>query len=283
VLLLKNRRCPWRCLYCDLWKEALDHSVPPNEIPNQIAAALAALPPRPAIRQVKLYNAGSFFDRAAIPPADFPAIAGHVRGFKRVIVESHPALVDDRVLWFRDLVAPAKLEVAMGLEIADDTILKRLNKRMTLATYRRASEFLASRGVASRAFVIVKPPFVSTEDEAVERAVRSAEFAFECGAGVVSLIPARFGTESLDLLAARGEFSPPRMDTIERALDSCLALHRGRVFVDPWNLRAACEHCSFARRQRFEEINATQRSLPAVECALCTRVPSDREQLDRRQ
>src|SRR5260370_26132042 len=47
--------------------------------------------PKPT--QIKLYNSGSFFDRRAIPPADYPAIAQRVRRFERLIVECHPALM----------------------------------------------------------------------------------------------------------------------------------------------------------------------------------------------
>src|SRR3954447_24860806 len=72
VVLLTNRQCPFRCIMCDLWVHTLEDTVPAGAIPHQIRAALSALPPA---RQVKLYNAGSFFDPAAIPPQDDEAIA----------------------------------------------------------------------------------------------------------------------------------------------------------------------------------------------------------------
>ena len=97
----------------------------------------------------------------------------------------------------------------MGLEIADDEILAKLNKRMTLAMFRRAAEFLTSHGIAMRAFVMVKPPFVRTEADALEFARRSIDFAFECGAGVVSVIPARFGPAALDEGSESVTIKPP--------------------------------------------------------------------------
>ena len=42
----------------------------------------------PPARQIKLYNAGSFFDPQAIPVDDFEEIAAAVSGFDRVIVEA---------------------------------------------------------------------------------------------------------------------------------------------------------------------------------------------------
>ncbi len=57
---------------CDLWRNTLTETVPRGAIPQQIDYALAQLP---AARQIKLYNSGSFFDKQAIPPEDYEAIA----------------------------------------------------------------------------------------------------------------------------------------------------------------------------------------------------------------
>ena len=270
TVLLTNRECPWRCVYCDLWKNTLTETVSPGAIPAQLDFALAQLPGG-SCSQIKLYNAGSFFDPKAIPPEDFPAIAERVRDFERVIVECHPALVGESVLRFRDLlgssVTAPKLEVAMGLEIADDAILARLNKRMTLAMFRRAAEFLTRHNIGVRVFVIVKPPFVRTEAEALEFARRSIDFAFECGAEVVSLIPARFGPAALDELAAQGDFAPPTLATFEVALDYGVARRRGRVFADLWDIeKLGGGHRLEARVARLREMNFTQAVLPPVGC-----------------
>jgi len=117
TLLLTNRECPWKCVFCDLWTNTLDETVPRGAIPEQIRGALANLSPA---RWIKLYNAGSFFDPHAIPPEDFPAIADLLAPFERVIVESHPALIDDReasrVLRFRDLLRAVPLALADSAE-----------------------------------------------------------------------------------------------------------------------------------------------------------------------
>src|SRR6267154_2465291 len=59
TILLANRECPFRCLFCDLWKYTTDERVPAGAIPRQIEQALARLPPA---RHIKLYNSGNFFD-----------------------------------------------------------------------------------------------------------------------------------------------------------------------------------------------------------------------------
>ena len=266
TIFLTNRECPWRCLMCDLWQNTLTESVPPGAIPEQIDFALGQLGDA---RQIKLYNAGSFFDPRAILPEDFSAIAEQVRGFERVMVECHPALIGDAVLRFRDLLS-GRLEVAMGLETVEPTVLEKLNKRMTLDRFAKAAEFLRAHDVALRVFVLVKPPFLE-ESAALEWARRSVEFAFDCGAGVVSLIPTRAGNGALDSLAASGDFAPPKLATFEAAFDHGVGLQRGRVFADLWDLEkfSSCPNCFSTRRERLQEMNARQVVLPRVNCAAC--------------
>ena len=212
TVFLSNRECPWRCLMCDLWKNTLEEDTPPGAIPEQIRHAIAELP---ASRWIKLYNSGSFFDAKAIPPSDDEAIASLLAPFERVIVESHPALVGPRCERLQRLL-PGRLEVAMGLETIHPEILPRLNKRMTLAQYRRATDFLNSRGIAHRAFLLVGLPWIESA-EALDWALRSAAFAFDCGACAVSLIPTRSGNGAMEALQARGEFAPPRLSLLEAA------------------------------------------------------------------
>jgi radical SAM enzyme (TIGR01210 family) len=271
TIFLTNRECPWRCIYCDLWKNTLTESVPSGAISAQIDFAFDELRDQ-SCSQIKLYNAGSFFDPKAIPPEDFAAIAERVCRFERVIVECHPALVGESAVRFRDLLnageRKVELEVAMGLEIADDAILAKLNKRMTLKMFALAAKFLRDHDITVRAFVMVKPPFVRSEEDALTFAQRSIDFAFDCGATVVSLIPARFGAAELDTLAQFGDFAPPKLVILEGALDYGVARRRGRVFADLWDLEkfAGCQSCFEKRRQRLHAMNLEQIVLPRIKC-----------------
>ncbi|MEA3247604.1 MAG: hypothetical protein U9Q74_15735 [Gemmatimonadota bacterium] len=266
TILLTNRECPWKCVMCDLWMNTLEVSVPPGAIRAQLDAALDGLPRTTVI---KLYNAGSFFDAKAIPPGDFVSIAERLSVFDRVIVECHPALVGPPVREFASLLT-GTLEVAMGLEVADDRILDLLNKRMTLAMYAAAAAQLGEMGVDHRAFVLVQPPFVASAD-AVRMAVESARFAFAQGATAVSLIPTRGGNGAMQALAHAGHFARPALATLEDAHDATLALGSGRVFADVWDLArfSVCDTCFPAREARLREMNLTQRPLPRVACDRC--------------
>jgi radical SAM enzyme (TIGR01210 family) len=265
TVFLTNRECPWRCLMCDLWRNTLDETVPDGAIAAQIRHAVERLPPA---RWLKLYNSGSFFDHRAVPPAEYPEIARLAAGFERVIVECHPALAR-RAPEFRDLL-PGRLEVAMGLETAHPEVLERLNKRMTLDRFRRAAEFLAAEGIDLRAFILVRPPWLS-EEEGLEWAKRSLDFAFECGASVCSLIPTRAGNGAMEALARSGEFAPPCLSSLESALEYGLRLGAGRVFADLWDIEqfSRCESCSADRIARLRRMNAEQGVLPPLPCDRC--------------
>jgi len=297
TILLTSRECPWRCVMCDLWKSTTAQPIPLGAIPAQIDQALAqvrrvtpataagaeGVPTpgigTPGISQVKLYNSGSFFDPRAVPPEDHPAIAERARLWERVIVECHPALVDARCLRFRDLLArgqasaataPPRLEIALGLETANAEVLEKLNKRMTLDQFRHTADFLRVNGLALRVFVLVRPPFL---DEAAARhwAQRSIDFAFDCGATAVALIPVRAGNGALDALAAQGRFAPPRLASVEAVADYGVGLARGRVFVDLWDLErfSACPVCFERRRARLQTLNLHQTTPPPIDCPAC--------------
>ena len=266
TIFLTNRECPWRCLMCDLWRHTLPDPVPPGAIPHQIDYALQRLPPA---RHLKLYNSGSFFDPRAIPTADHPAIAERLREFERVIVECHPSLIQPRCLQFRDRLA-GQLEVAMGLETAHPEVLAKLNKRMTLDDFARAAAFLRREAVALRVFVLVKPPFLD-EAEALVWAKKSIDFAFDCGAAAVSLIPVRFGNGALEQLAEQGQFAPPELATLEAAAAYGISRQRGRVFADLWDAEqfSRCPSCFAARRDRLQQMNLGQQVLPRIDCDVC--------------
>lgn len=265
TLFLTNKECPFRCLMCDLWQNTLDAAVPAGAIPSQIRKALAALSPA---RQVKLYNAGSFFDPQAIPPEDDAEIAEIVSGYERVIVEAHPAFIGQRCFEFARRI-PGKLEVAIGLETCHPQSLARLNKRFTVADFQRAAAQLAEHGIDLRVFLLVGLPFLSAE-ESLEWACRSLNTAFDSGASVCCVIPTRPGNGALDILQADGHFQRPSVRMLEQAQEYGLSLGRGRVFADLWDIEGfhTCS-CSPQRAERIAAMNRAQAVPSPITCVPC--------------
>jgi radical SAM enzyme (TIGR01210 family) len=278
TLFLTGRECPWRCVMCDLWQHTIPGDTPPGALVRQLDVALESLAAdgqRPD--QIKLYNAGNFFDPRAVPECDYEAIAERLTPFTRIIVESHPALVGDRLSHFSTALeraaragAAPRLEVAMGLETAQPEALELLNKGFTPAQFARAADRLRDRGAGLRVFLLVGVPFIAPTQQ-LDWIARSVAFAFDCGATAVSLIPTRSGNGALDALGAAGMFEPPTLGDLEAALACALDGAAGRIFADLWDLRrlATCEACFDARRDRLQRMNLGQCVLPPVCCPHC--------------
>ena len=85
TVFLTGRECPWRCVMCDLWQYTIAEDTPRGAIPAQVAAARDELRGRLRCRsrQVKLYNAGSFFDPRAVPEEDYDGVAAGLAGLER--------------------------------------------------------------------------------------------------------------------------------------------------------------------------------------------------------
>jgi radical SAM enzyme (TIGR01210 family) len=278
TVFLTGRECPWRCAMCDLWQYTTAADTPPGAIPSQIGAARLALREhRDEVGQMKLYNAGNFFDPRAVPEGDYDAVATELAGLDRVIVESHPALIGSRVDRFLGALeshrraSPIQLEVAMGLETANPDALERLHKRITVEAFESSAEWLKSRGVGLRVFLLISPPFVAPSDQDAWL-LQSIDAAWSCGATVVSLVPTRPGNGALETLTAEGAFRAPDLEDIERSVDLVHARGiEGRVFVDLWDLKrfARCPHCFESRRERLHAINIGQRPFPLPSCSHC--------------
>jgi radical SAM enzyme (TIGR01210 family) len=274
VVFLTNRECPFRCVMCDLWVNTLDVTVRAGAIATQIRTALDGLP---SARQIKLYNAGSFFDPQAIPPDGDEDIAGCVQSFDRVIVEAHPAFLrgaaGERCVRFRDLLMAAphgrtRLEVAIGLETADPATLARLNKRMTVEMFRDAAAFLARHDIALRVFILLNPPFLRG-DEAIAWACHSIDVAVECGAVVCSVIPTRGGNGAMEALGEDAE--RPGLPALETVIEYGLSLRGPRVFADLWDVERFFDcACSPRRAERLALMNRCQRIVEPVVCECST-------------
>ncbi len=274
TVFLTGRECPWHCVMCDLWHHTIAEDTPRGAIPHQIAEAATWLRAQgEAPCAVKLYNAGSFFDRRAIPDGDRQAIVDALEPFAHVIVESHPALVGDRTWRLQDGLAArgSSLEVAMGLETAHPEALAALDKGITVDRFAQAAADLRAHGVALRVFLLIHPPFIALDDQPawLGRSIAAAE---ACGATAIALIPTRPGEPALDAAAHAGRFVAPRLADIEAAAEHARSRSESaRVFVDLWDIErfASCPACLPGRRERLRQFNLTRAFEPLPSCACC--------------
>lgn len=263
IIFLTNHECSFRCLMCDLWKNTTEKPVPVGAIPDQIEWALAQMP---EVKHLKLYNSGSFFDERAIPEEDYNRIASLASSFETVIVESHPKLINEKCLRFRDLLKP-ELQVAIGLETVHPEILRKLNKQMTLEDFRNSVSYLTQNGIPSRAFILLRPPFLS-ESEGIYWAKQSIDFAYSAGVECCTIIPVRAGNGAMDLLLEKGDFSLPEIQSLETVLEYGIGLNAGRMFADVWELGlfSSCNNCINQRTSRLTAMNHSQSIASRVAC-----------------
>lgn len=236
TIFLVGKECPFRCLMCDLWQHTTETATRPGSLVQQLEQVLPKIQHR---QTIKLYNASNFFDAQAVPTEDRFGLAELVRDFETVVVENHPKLLSSRVPEFAARLN-GQLQVAMGLETADEGILSRLNKQMTVADYEKACEYLLAHGLSVRTFLLLPPPGVAAT-ETVEHTLASVQHALKCGSDVTSLIPLRPGNGIMDWMKGAGMLHLPDLTQTMQTFAAALQLPRTlrqRIFLDLWNLES---------------------------------------------
>jgi len=225
IILTTNKECPFKCVMCDLWQNTLDERVDDGVVAKQVEKALASLP---KASHLKLYNAGSFFDRQSIPKQDTFQIANLIENYETLIVEAHPKIIGTSCFQFAEYLNP-QLDVAMGLETVDPELLPKLNKSMTLDDFERATHDLLAHDIFVRAFILLRTPWHS-EEAGAHWAKESIDFAHSIGVECISVIPLRQNPRHVE-----EAFIPPRLEVLEDVVAYGLSKNKGRVFGDSWD------------------------------------------------
>ncbi|MGA3022517.1 MAG: archaeosine biosynthesis radical SAM protein RaSEA [Thermoplasmata archaeon] len=220
VLILRTRGCYWAdvkgCSMCGYSKDTLGRSATPDELAEQLARALARYHDEP---YVKVYTSGSFLDDREVDPASRAAIASAFSGrARRFLFETLPEFVrPEGIDPLRDAFA-GELEVALGLESTDPTVLGRfVHKGSTPSEYLAAADRLSPLGVRTKAYLLLKPPYL-TESEAVADVVRSVrEAAPHFDSMSVNPVHIQNGTV-VEWLYHRGRYRPPWLWSLVDAL-----------------------------------------------------------------
>jgi radical SAM enzyme (TIGR01210 family) len=268
TVFLAGAECPFTCSFCDLWRFTIDGPTPPGALTLQLGEVLDKVDGS-AIDRIKLYNASNFFDKRAVPENDLEGIAKLVKTFAAVTVESHAKTIGQPTLDFAGQIG-GRLEVAVGLETIHPAGLAQSNKRLDLKNFDGAASFLAANGIDLRVFVLLGVPYVPA-DESVDWTVRTIEYAVECGAAVVSIIPVRGGNGEIERLQGLGHFRAPSLSQLEDALDRCVGLTRSVVTADLWDIDrlCACAHCRSDRVERLRRVNTSGHAEPRIDCRVC--------------
>ncbi len=209
TVILRTTGCQWRkCRMCGYWHES-SPSVTQADILDQLRYALTTASPPNEDFILKLYTSGSFLDEREISSVTRRRIAQMLRqrrDVKKLIIETRPEYVNADAL--ADL-AHVELEVAMGLETADDFIrLEYIDKGFSFEDYKAAARLITDCGVTVKTYLLLKPPFVS-ERAAIEDVIKSAERVAQYSP-IISLNLCNVQRHTrLEELWRRGYYRPP--------------------------------------------------------------------------
>lgn len=154
------------CTMCGYVNDSADSIPSDDDLLAQFARAADKSTQRPSL--IKIFTSGSFFDEREIPSLARTRILEAISGMscvKKVVAETRPEFVTE--IRLRDTLAvldryDISFEIAMGLETSNDTIRNDcINKGFSFAEFVRASRTAADMGVTTKAYLLLKPPFLS--------------------------------------------------------------------------------------------------------------------------
>lgn len=250
---------------CGYINDAAGVSPGREELLLQLRSALLKAPGEGFV--LKLFTSGSFFDpkevAVGVQEEILRCLQQHV-GVRKVVVETRPEFVDDESLGRACSVFFKPFEIAVGLESASDLVRSFcVNKGFTFDDFRKACRIAARWGVSVKAYLLLKPPFLS-EGDAIRDAVESVSRVAGC-VQMVSLNVCNVQRGTLvEWLYRRGGYRPPWLWSVVEVLKMAKRANPGVVLIsDPvgaGSLRGPsnCGECSGVVAGLIREFSLSQ-------------------------
>ncbi len=149
VLILNSGKCSWgNCIFCGWGKH--DYEVNVKKLIDVFDSSVDG-----GVSKLKIFCSGSFLDYKQFP-REFQEHVARVMQGRELVIESRPEFITSESL---SVFNGVKLIVAIGLEAADDVVLSKLRKGLTVKLYERACELIISHGFRVKSYILVNPPF----------------------------------------------------------------------------------------------------------------------------
>ena len=250
-IILKTNGCAWSrsnsggCTMCGYYNDRAEEPVTEQDIISQFDFALnkhKELINNPQEKiAIKIFNSGSFLDDNEIPEHAQKYIletVGKIETIKEIVIESLPGFITDKKLTFvRDCINQKYLEFGIGLESANSFIEKNIiNKPFDYQTFLMLNDKIHQYGLATRAYLLLKPPFLS-EIQAIVDTCQSIQFCIDAKIDTISINPVNVQENTICKgLYQLNAYTPPSYYSLFVVLRSVLnqeILNKVRVICDP--------------------------------------------------
>ncbi|AQL43365.1 TIGR01210 family radical SAM protein [Halorientalis sp. IM1011] len=228
TIILNTGGCRWAraggCTMCGYVAESVEGgSVAHEDLMAQIDACLEheAENADDESGLIKIYTSGSFLDEREVPAETRQAIASEFADRDRIVVESLPDFVDREKI--EDFTAhDLETDIAVGLETATDRVRRDcVNKYFEFSEFERAAADAREAGAGIKAYLLMKPPFLSEPDavEDMKRSVRKCAAVEGCH--TVSMNPTNVQRHTMvEDLYHDGGYRPPWLWSVAEVLES---------------------------------------------------------------
>ena len=200
TIILSSGKCRWgKCVFCGWGKLVADRDE--NRVKRDFLRKLSNIKGEDTL---SIFASGSFLDDLQFSPELRKWIVEKLKekGFKNLTIESRPEFITkEKLEEFKGL----NLTVAIGLEVADDEVLKKLKKGITLKDFERAAKIIHDSGAKLRVYLLVNPPFV---DDPKESFRKSVEYAKKFADSIVAINCYPHSKSELFDMWVRGEWRP---------------------------------------------------------------------------
>ena len=198
VLILSSGKCCWaKCFACG-WGRM--------EAPVNVTALKTKIKNRnlKGVEKLKVFASGSFLDDKQFPREFRKWFADYIKehGVNELVIESRPKFITPDNL--KDFTQQGlELTVAIGLESADNEVLKKYKKGFTAEDFVKAAQILHENGCKVRTYLMVNIPF-----DTKEGLDTSVEFALKYSDSIVLINTFPHSKAPLFEMWLRGEWRP---------------------------------------------------------------------------
>ncbi|WNY25642.1 archaeosine biosynthesis radical SAM protein RaSEA [Methanolapillus millepedarum] len=271
TVIFQTSGCYWGkkggCTMCGYVYDSASGEPSDADIMKQLETALLRASEKQRF-MVKIFTSGSFLDPKEINRDLRVQILSRLSKDSRVaavLAETRPEFVNQEAI--DDCLSAMNnkpLEFAYGLETTSDKIRREsINKGFSFNDFKRACSLARQNGIFSKAYLMLKPPFLS-EKEALDDILKSIDEAAPYAETIsINLCNVQNGT-FVEKMWENKEYRPPWLWSMVKILADAKAQHPETYLMsDPVGAGAKrgprnCKNCSYDVADMIREFSRTQ-------------------------